>query len=124
MTARLGEFVEAHGRAMVLIILTFAFAGVVFLFGLPTSIFPQTDFPRVVILGQQWNRSGIQTLTITRPIEEAVRLVPGITNIRSVTSRVQKNGILMLNSEQYFSEQVTNCAKRSSMPGGAGCDQF
>jgi len=49
MTAALARFVEAHGRAILLVVLSFAIAGGVFMFQLPVSIFPQTDFPRVVV---------------------------------------------------------------------------
>ncbi|MCL4403090.1 MAG: hypothetical protein M1436_10595 [Acidobacteria bacterium] len=35
MTSRLAEFVEAHGRAMVLVVLSFALAGFIFIFKLP-----------------------------------------------------------------------------------------
>jgi CzcA family heavy metal efflux pump len=88
MTAALARFVEAHSRAMLLVVLSFALAGAVFLFRLPISIFPQTDFPRIVILVDNGIAPvDLQMLTVTRPIEEAIRLVPGITNVRSVTAR-------------------------------------
>ncbi len=88
MTGRLAEFVEAHGRALVLVVLSFALAGVVLMFRLPIAIFPQTDFPRIVILVDNGiTPVDIQMLTVTRPLEEAIRLVPGITDVRSVTSR-------------------------------------
>jgi CzcA family heavy metal efflux pump len=88
MTSRLAEFVEAHGRAMVLVVLSFALAGFLFIFNLPISIFPQTDFPRIVILADNGiTPPDIQMLTVTRPIEEAIRLVPGITDMRSTTAR-------------------------------------
>ena len=88
MSSRLALFVQAHGRALVFVVATFALAGLVFSFQLPVSLFPQTDFPRVVILVD----NGIappdqQLVTVTRPIEQAIRLVPGITTIRSVTAR-------------------------------------
>ncbi|MBI4906392.1 MAG: efflux RND transporter permease subunit [Acidobacteria bacterium] len=88
MSGRLANFVEAHGRALVLIVLSFALAGAVFTFRLPISIFPQTDFPRIVILVDNGIAPvDIQMQSVTRPIEEAIRLVPGITNVRSVTGR-------------------------------------
>lgn len=88
MTSRLALFVDGHGRALVLIFLSFAVAGAIFLFRIPIAIFPQTDFPRVIILVHNGIAPvDVQMLTVTRPIEEAVRIVPGITNIRSVTSR-------------------------------------
>jgi len=88
MTPRLAEFVEAHGRALIIVFLSFALAGAVFTFRLPIAIFPQTDFPRIVILVDNGIAPvDVQMLTVTRPIEEAVRIVPGITDVRSVTAR-------------------------------------
>jgi CzcA family heavy metal efflux pump len=88
VTGRLGDFVESHGRALVLMVLSFALAGAIFLFQLPISIFPQTDFPRiVVIIDNGIAPVNVQMVTITRPIEEAIRTVPGITDVRSITAR-------------------------------------
>jgi CzcA family heavy metal efflux pump len=88
VTQHLARFVHAHARAMVIIVLSFALAGVAFLFRLPIAIFPQTDFPRIVILVDNGiTPVDIQMLRVTRPIEEAIRIVPGITTIRSVTAR-------------------------------------
>lgn len=88
MTKALAGFVEAHGRAMLLIVISFALAGLFFAFQLPIAIFPQTDFPRVVILVDNGIAPvDVQMLTVTRPIEEAVRIVPGISTIRSTTAR-------------------------------------
>jgi len=88
VTPRLGEFVEAHGRALVIVVLSFALAGIVFAFRLPIAIFPQTDFPRIVILVDNGIAPvDVQMLTVTRPIEESIRIVPGITDVRSVTAR-------------------------------------
>ncbi len=88
MTSRLAEFVEAHGRALLLIVLSFALAGVILAFRLPIAIFPQTDFPRIIILVDNGIAPvDVQMLTVTRPIEQAIRIIPGITDVRSVTSR-------------------------------------
>lgn len=88
MTGGLARFVEAHGRAIFLVVLSFALAGLVFIFDLPVAIFPQTDFPRVVVLVDNGiTPVDIQMLTVTRPIEEAVRIVPGISLVRSTTAR-------------------------------------
>ncbi|MBZ5499333.1 MAG: efflux RND transporter permease subunit [Acidobacteriia bacterium] len=88
MTSSLGDFIEGHGRALVLVVISFALAGIVFMFQIPISIFPQTDFPRIVILIDNGIAPvDVQMLTVTRPIEQAIRLVPGITDVRSVTAR-------------------------------------
>lgn len=88
MTGALARFVQAHGRAVALVVLAFAAAGLLFIFELPIAIFPQTDFPRVVVLVDNGiTPVDVQMVTVTRPIEEAVRIVPGINMIRSVTAR-------------------------------------
>lgn len=87
-TSALARFVDSHGRALVVVFLSLALAGLLFLFRIPVSIFPQTDFPRIIILVNNGIAPvDLQMLTVTRPIEEAVRIVPGIENVRSVTSR-------------------------------------
>jgi CzcA family heavy metal efflux pump len=88
VTNRLAEFVETHGRALLLVALSFALSGAVFVFRLPIAIFPQTDFPRISIRADNGiTPVDIQMMTVTRPIERAVRLVPGITDVRSTTGR-------------------------------------
>ena len=88
MNGRLAQFVQAHARAMVVIVLSFALAGIAFMFRLPVAIFPQTDFPRIVILVDNGiTPVDIQMLRVTRPIEETIRIVPGVTTIRSATAR-------------------------------------
>ncbi|HVQ31830.1 MAG TPA: efflux RND transporter permease subunit, partial [Vicinamibacteria bacterium] len=88
MTDGLGSFVEAHGRALLLVVLSFALAGVVFALSLPVAIFPETDFPRISIRAENGIAPvDVQMLTVTRPIEQAIRLVPGITDLRSITGR-------------------------------------
>lgn len=88
MTKALASFVKAHGRALILVFLSFAIAGAVMIPTVPVSIFPETNFPRVVILVDNGiTPIDVQMLTVTRPIEEAVRFVPGVTTVRSVTAR-------------------------------------
>lgn len=88
MTGRLAEFVRENGRALMLVILSIAIAGAAMIPSIPVSIFPETNFPRIVILVDNGiTPIDIQMLTVTRPIEEAVRFVPGITTVRSVTGR-------------------------------------
>jgi CzcA family heavy metal efflux pump len=88
MTSSLADFALRHGRALVLVALSFALAGLMLIPQLPIAIFPQTDFPRIVILVDNGIAPpNIQMNTVTRPIEEAIRLVPGVTTVRSTTAR-------------------------------------
>jgi CzcA family heavy metal efflux pump len=54
----------------------------------PISVFPNTNFPRVVI-GVDNGVMPVEQMqiTITKPIEDAVNSVPGLTTVRSNTSR-------------------------------------
>src|SRR3989441_11842398 len=63
-------------------------AGLYAAWQLPISVFPQTDFPRVVIIADNGEAPASQTLvSVTRPIEEAMNGVPGIARIKSKTAR-------------------------------------
>jgi multidrug efflux pump subunit AcrB len=74
--------------SVIFVILTVAIAGAYIAFKVPISVFPQADFPRVVI-GVDNGVMPIDQMmvTITRPIEEAVNSVPGLVSERSITSR-------------------------------------
>ena len=54
----------------------------------PISVFPETNFPRVVI-GVDNGVMPVEQMqvTITKPIEDAVNSVPGLVTVRSTTSR-------------------------------------
>lgn len=55
---------------------------------LPTAIFPNTDFPRIVITVENGEVPADQMLvSVTQPIEEAMNGIPGIQRIRSTTAR-------------------------------------
>ena len=63
-------------------------AGIYLAFKVPISVFPETDFPRVVIAVDNGVMPVEQmAVTITRPIEDAVNSVPGLQTVRSITSR-------------------------------------
>lgn len=69
-----------------LIVLTLA--GIYAAFRVPISVFPETNFPRVVI-GIDNGVMPVEQMEvlITKPIENAVNSVPGLTTVRSTTSR-------------------------------------
>jgi CzcA family heavy metal efflux pump len=70
------------------LIISLTLVGVYFAFTIPVSVFPNTDFPRIVIGVDNGVMPIDQMLvTITRPLEEAVNSVPSLTSVRSITSR-------------------------------------
>src|SRR5580692_11700489 len=69
-------------------LIVFSLAGVYAAEQVPISVFPETNFPRVVI-GIDNGVMPVEQMqvTITKPIEDAVNSVPGLTTVRSTTSR-------------------------------------
>jgi multidrug efflux pump subunit AcrB len=79
---------RAQARSFAVIAAALALAGLVAAFSLPIGLFPQVSFPRVVVDLSSGSRPADQTaLTITRPVEEAIRAIPGVQNVRSDTAR-------------------------------------
>jgi CzcA family heavy metal efflux pump len=75
-------------RPILFLIVSLALVGAYFAFTIPVSVFPNTDFPRIVVGIDNGVMPIDQMLvTITRPIEEAVNSVPGLTKVQSITSR-------------------------------------
>ena len=65
-----------------------ALVGIFLTFKIPVAVFPSTDFPRIVIGVDNGVMPIDQMLvTVTKPIEEAVNSVPGLSKVQSITSR-------------------------------------
>ena len=55
---------------------------------MPSAIFPNTDFPRIIITVENGEAPPDQMLaTVTQPIEEKMNGIPGIQRVQSTTSR-------------------------------------
>src|SRR2546421_335072 len=84
----LARLISEQKRAVLVLIALLCAAGLYAAWQLPIAIFPQTDFPRIVIIVDNGVVPAPQTLvSVTRPIEEAMNGTPGIAHIRSKTSR-------------------------------------
>src|SRR5436305_5532387 len=79
---------HSHARSILFLLGALAVAGAVASFSLPVALFPQVTFPRVRITLEAGDRPAEQmTVEVTTPLEEAVRAIPGVRNLRSTTSR-------------------------------------
>ncbi len=77
-----------QSKPVIFLILTLALLGGYLAFTIPISVFPTTNFPRILIAVDNGVMPIDQmTVTITRPVEEAVNSVPGLQQVRSITSR-------------------------------------
>src|SRR5579872_3934121 len=77
-----------HSKSIIFLIGILTVVGVYEALSLPVAVFPQTNFPRIVI-GVDNGVMPIEQMevAITRPLEQAVRAVPGLEDVRSITSR-------------------------------------
>ena len=83
-----GRFVDAQWRAVVAVMLLLATGGLIAMWRVPLSLFPQTNFPRIIIVVENGEVPAQQMMiTVTRPIEESMAGMPGIARIKSVTAR-------------------------------------
>jgi CzcA family heavy metal efflux pump len=83
-----GYWYTRYSKPIIFLITILVLAGIYLAATIPISVFPTTDFPRVVI-GVDNGVMPIDQMmvTITRPIEESVNSVPGLQTVRSITSR-------------------------------------
>ena len=82
------HLITRYGRAIWLALALLTIGGIVGALSLPVALFPQINYPRIVVSIDAGERDPSQMAAqITRPIEIALRSVPGVTRVRSTTSR-------------------------------------
>lgn len=82
------NFLKGQSRAIYVSLLIAVVAGLVALASLPSGIYPEVIFPRVVILVESGDMAAQLLLpVVTRPIEESVSKIPGFRQVRSQTMR-------------------------------------
>jgi len=111
--------------AILFVTLALCLGGAYVALRMPSSVFPQADFPRVVILVDNGVMPADEMMaTITRPIEEAMKDVPGAVSVTSTTGRgaAEVNVLFdwnanMVQSELYVNSRLAQI--RSSIPATA-----
>jgi len=100
-------------RTIFFLIGVLTLAGIYAAFQVPISVFPDTNFPRVVI-GVDNGVMPVEQMqvTITKPIEDAVNSVPGLLTVRSTTSRGSAEVSLFFdwNSDMFHTLQLADAA--------------
>src|SRR5438132_1929004 len=76
------------GKPIIFVILTLVAVGIYLALTIPVAVFPEVDFPRIVV-GIDNGVAPIDQMlvTVTRPIEEGVNTVQGLERVQSITSR-------------------------------------
>ncbi len=85
---RTRQWFAQNSKSVIFAIVVIALVGAYQAFTIPVSVFPSTDFPRIVIgIDNGVMPIDQMMVTITRPVEQAVNSVQGLETVRSITSR-------------------------------------
>ncbi|PYX97131.1 MAG: AcrB/AcrD/AcrF family protein, partial [Acidobacteria bacterium] len=75
-------------KPLIFLIIALAIMGVYLAFTIPVAVFPEVNFPRIIIgIDNGVMPIDQMMVTITRPLEDAVNSVPGLQRVNSITSR-------------------------------------
>ncbi len=81
-------WMQLHRRSLLFLALMLAIGGIASAFLMPVALFPNVSFPRVQVTLDAGDRPADQmAIEVTTPVEEAVRRVRGVRDVRSTTSR-------------------------------------
>jgi CzcA family heavy metal efflux pump len=85
---RLFDILSRQQRLVYLVVALLSAAGIWMALRLPSAIYPELRFSRITIVAQGSTLGARQVVfSITRPLEEAVSIVPGVTRVRSHSIR-------------------------------------
>src|SRR5262249_37837927 len=83
-SVKLAEIAIANRKALILIILLLAVCGVYAAFQLPSGVYPEVNFPRIVVVAEVGDLpTGNMLLGVTRPIEESLTGIIGMNRVRT-----------------------------------------
>ncbi|HKV98001.1 MAG TPA: efflux RND transporter permease subunit [Gammaproteobacteria bacterium] len=81
-------FLQRHRRSLVFLAAALVIGGIFAAVKLPVAMLPDVQSPRILVLLDAGDRPASQMeLQVTRPVEIAVRSIPGVKSVRSITSR-------------------------------------
>jgi len=102
-----------HGKAIIFVILTMIVVGIFLAVKIPIAVFPDTDFPRVVVGVDNGVFPINQMLVqVTKPLEDSLNQVQGLESIWSRTSRGTAEIDLFFNwnVDMYRTLELVNAA--------------
>lgn len=119
------SFAVRHRLAITFITIAVCAAGIYAAWRMPSSVFPETEFPRCVVLIDNGVMPADEMMAvITRPIEEAMKDIPGVVQVRSATGRGSAEvnvffnwQVNMVESELYVLNRISQL--KASLPQAA-----
>jgi len=116
------RFCRENRHAVYLLTVFLTVAGILAVFQLPSNIYPELNFPRVVVLSHAGDLApDTMLLTVTRPIEEAVSTTLGVRRVNSKTIRGNSEVYILFqpNMDMQYALQLVQArvsSARSSLP--------
>ncbi len=81
-------WLQRHRLSLLFLLAILALGGLFSAMNLPVALFPNISFPRIAVNVNAGDRPvDRMMIEVTRPLEQAIRAEPGVTNIRSISSR-------------------------------------
>src|ERR1700748_2826031 len=82
------DFFISHKKPLALVLALTIIGGVFAYSKMQTSLFPDITFPKIKVIADE----GLQPvnkmmITVTKPLEDAIKQVPDLQTVRSITSR-------------------------------------
>ena len=115
-------------KPLIFLIIALAVMGAYLAFTIPIAVFPEVNFPRIIIgIDNGVMPIDQMMVTITRPLEDAVNSVPGLLRVNSITSRGSAEVDLYFNwnVDMVTTLQLVNAAVaqvQTSLPNTAKID--
>jgi len=115
-------------KPLIFLIIALAIMGAYLAFTIPVAVFPEVNFPRIIIgIDNGVMPIDQMMVTITRPVEDAVNSVPGLQRVNSITSRGSAEIDLFFNwnVDMMQTLQLVNAAVaqvQTSLPNTAKID--
>src|SRR5690242_1755169 len=115
-------------KPLIFLIIALAIMGAYLAFTIPVAVFPEVNFPRIIIgIDNGVMPIDQMMVTITRPVEDAVNSVPGLLRVNSITSRGSAEVDLFFNwnVDMVTTLQLVNAAVaqvQTSLPNTAKID--
>jgi CzcA family heavy metal efflux pump len=119
------RFAATHARTVVFAVIFVTLAGLYSIAALPSGIYPEVEFPRIVAVAHAGDLSPrMMMIAVTRPLEEAARQVLGVRRVRSRTIRGAAELSVIFNPEAdmpYALQlmQATIDEVRPTLPAGS-----
>ena len=122
------RFCRDNRYAVYLLTAFLTIAGAAAVFQLPSNIYPELNFPRIVVLARSGDLApDTMLLTVTRPIEESVSTTPGVRRVDSKTIRgnTEISVLFQPDTDMQYSLQLVQARvseARSALPSDAEID--